>query len=469
MDSLNKILADINALVWGPPLLIVLMGTGIYLTFLLRGVQFRYLWYALKQSVNFSANKNKIGDISQFESLMTSLAGALGTGTVVGVATAVAIGGLGALFWMWVTACLGMALKYSESLLAVKYRRLDQRGEMMGGPMQYMEDGLGWKWAAMMFAFFGALAAIGTGNLLQSNAITSAVVSVWLIDPLWAAIVLALIVGLVLLGGVKSIGRVAGVLVPLMAFFYIGAGLLIIAMHITRLPEVIAMIFASAFSGQAAFGGFAGSSMLMALQMGVARGVISTEAGLGISSMAAAAAQTDSPGRQAMITMTGALISTVIVCSITGLVLGVAGVQGQTDFAGVQLNGAAMAIEAFNSSLPGGGYIVAIGLMLFAFTTVIAWGYYGEKCCEYLFGERSVIFYRLLFTLLVIPGSIMKLETAWHVADILNAFMAVPNLIALVALSSVIVSETNVFLKMAAEEDKRTNSTEDCQEPSLSS
>lgn len=453
MDNLNQFLADVNSFVWGPPLLILLMGTGLYLTLLLKGVQFRYLGYAIKQAFSTPADKDHLGDISQFQALMTSLAGALGTGTVVGVATAVAIGGLGALFWMWVTAFLGMALKYSESLLAVKYRKIDERGEMMGGPMQYMEDGLGWKWIAIIFAFFGALAAIGTGNLLQSNAITTAIVSVWHADPLWTAITLSILVGLVLIGGVKSIGQVAGVLVPFMAFFYIAAGCLIIALHIHRLPEVIYTIFTSAFSGQAAFGGFAGASFLLALQMGVARGVISTEAGLGISSMAAAAAKTDCPGRQAMITMTGALISTVIVCSITGLVLGIADVQGKTDFVGAQLNGATMAIEAFSSSIMGGAYIVALGLIFFAFTTIIAWGYYGEKCCEYIFGERSVLFYRFLFTLLVIPGAIMKLETAWHVADILNAFMALPNLIALVALSGVIAAETKLFLKFTAEEN----------------
>jgi len=457
MDSLNKVLSNINALVWGPPLLIMLMGTGLYLTILLRGVQFRYIWYSLKQAVS-KTNDSSPGDISQFQALMTSLAGALGTGTVVGVATAVAIGGLGSLFWMWVTAFLGMALKYSESLLAVKYRKVDDRGEMMGGPMQYMEDGLGWKWIAIIFAFFGALAAIGTGNLLQSNAIISAVVSIWDTDPLWTAIVLAVIVGLVLIGGVKSIGSVAGVLVPVMAFFYIGCGLTIIILHIDLVPQVLSLIFVSAFSGQAAFGGFAGSTLLMGMQMGVARGIISTEAGLGISSMAAAAAKTDCPARQAMITMTGALLSTVIVCSITGFVLGVAEVQGMTDQFGFQLNAAAMAIEAFNATITGGGYIVGIGLILFAFTTVIAWGYYGEKCCEYLLGERSVIFYRLLFTLLVIPGAIMKLETVWFLADILNAFMVVPNLIALIALSSVIVAETNLFLNIIKKDGSASES-----------
>jgi len=433
------------------------MGTGLYLTLLLKGVQFRYLGYAIKQ-VFARQQADSEGDISHFEALMTSLAGALGTGTIVGVATAIAVGGLGSIFWMWVTALLGMATKYAESLLAVKYREIDDRGEMMGGPMQYMERGLGWKKIAMLFAFFGCLAAIGTGNLLQVNAITEVIVNVWSADALWTAIILAIVIGLVLIGGVKTLGQVAGILVPFMALFYLAAGLLIIIFNIDKLPAVISTIFVSAFSGHAAMGGFAGSTMMIALQMGVTRGVISTEAGLGISSMAAAAAKTDSPGRQAMITMTGALISTVIVCSITALVLGVAEVLGKTDSVGMPLNGASMAVMAFSSSILGGGYIVALGLILFAFTTVIAWGYYGEKCCEYLFGERSIFFYRLLFTLLVIPGAIMKLETAWYFADILNGLLAIPNLIALIALSGVIKAETHVFLKTVALEESENHS-----------
>lgn len=459
MEEFDRILGEIKDWVWAPPLLILLIGTGIYLTILLKGMQFRYLGYALKQA--FLPQKHQAeGDISQFEALMTSLAGAIGTGTIVGVATAVTVGGLGSMVWMWVMAFLGMAIKYAESLLAVKYRVLDARGEMMGGPMQYIEKGLGWRWMAVLFAVFGAIAAIGTGNLVQVNAIAEAVNSVWATDPWITGIVLAVTTGLVILGGVKSIGHVAGVLVPAMAIFYLGAGLIIIAFHIDKLPEAFVLIMKSAFNGQAAVGGFLGSTIMMSIQMGVSRSIFSNEAGLGISSMAAAAARTDCPGRQAMITMTGALMSTVIVCSITGFVLAVTDVLGRTSGNGRVLSGATMAIEAFNTTLPGGNYIVALGLILFAFSTVIAWAYYGEKCFEYLFGEKSVYVYRALYTLIVIPGAALKMEMAWNLADIMNGLMVIPNLIALLALSGVIVAETKSFLQVVKQEqalaDKRT-------------
>lgn len=451
MEEYERILGEIKNWVWGPPLLILLIGTGIYLTIILKGMQFRYLGYALKQAF-FPQKYQAEGDISPFQSLMTSLAGAIGTGTIVGVATAIAIGGLGSMFWMWVMAFLGMAIKYSESLLAVKYRILDARGEMMGGPMQYIEKGLGWRWMAILFAIFGAIAAIGTGNLVQVNSIAEAINSTWTLNPWITGVILAIMTGTVILGGVKSIGHVAGVLVPVMALFYLTAGLIIILLNIDKLPEAFQLILHSAFNGQAAVGGFAGSTILMAVQMGVSRSIFSNEAGLGISSMAAAAARTDSPGRQALITMTGALISTVIVCSITGFVLAVTNVQGQSAASGKVLSGATMAIAAFNTTLPGGNYIVAVGLILFAFTTVIAWAYYGEKCFEYLFGEKSIFFYRIMYTLIVIPGAALKMEMVWNLADIMNGLMAIPNLIALLGLSGVILSETKAFIEMVKNE-----------------
>lgn len=451
MEEYGRIIGEIKNWVWSPPLLLLIIGTGVYLTFLLRGMQFRYLGYALKQA--FLPQKvQAVGDISPFESLMTSLAGAIGTGTIVGVATAITVGGLGSMFWMWIMAFLGMAIKYAESLLAIKYRNIDTRGEMIGGPMQYIEKGLGWRWMAILFAVFGAIATIGTGNLVQVNSIAEAVNSVWATDPWITGGVLAIATGLVILGGVKSIGHVAGVLVPIMALFYLTAGLIIIVMHADKLPEAFVLIVKSAFSGQAAVGGFLGSTIMMSIKMGVARSIFSNEAGLGISSIAAAAAKTDCPGRQAMITMTGALISTVIVCSITGFVLAVTNVLGQTSESGKLLSGATMAINAFNTTLPGGNYIVAIGLILFAFSTVIAWAYYGEKCFEYLFGEKSVYVYRILYTLIVIPGAALKMEMVWDLADIMNGLMVIPNLIALIALSGVISAETKSFLQVVKRE-----------------
>lgn len=455
MENFNDIIIQIKDIIWGIPLMTLLIGTGIYLTIILKGVQFRYLGYAFKQVVKRQKKGSK-GDISAFEALMTSLAGAIGTGSIVGVATAIIVGGVGSIFWMWVTAFVGMATKYAESLLAVHYRVVDDRGEMIGGPMQYIERGLGWKWLAMLFAFFGAIAAIGTGNLVQVNAITETVVNVWKTDPWSTGVTLSIITGLVVIGGVRSIGHVAGVLVPIMALFYLIGGLFILALNITALPAAFWHIIESAFTGQAAVGGFTGATVMMAIQLGVARSIFSNEAGMGISSIAAAAAITDNPGRQAMITMTGALISTVIVCSITGFVLAVTHVQGAVDAFGVPLNGAHLAIEAFSRSISGGEFIVSIGLILFAFSTVIAWAYYGEKCCEYLLGTKSIYPYRLLFTLLVIPGATIKMELAWHLADIMNGLMAIPNLIALLALSKMIVSLTNDFLVLVKKEQAET-------------
>lgn len=453
MDSL---LSQIKDWIWGAPLLLLLLGTGVYLTFLLKGVQFRYLGYAFKQVVAKQRQESK-GDISHFEALMTSLAGAIGTGTIVGVATAITVGGLGAIFWMWVTAFISMATKYAESLLAVKYRDVDARGEMAGGPMQYIAKGLGWKWMASLFAGLGMVAALSTGNLVQTNSIAEGINHVWQIDPWITGIVLAVLTAVVVIGGVKSIGHVASVLVPGMALLYIGAACYILMLNLSHIPQAFMMIIHSAWNGQAAAGGFLGSTVMMAIQMGVARSVFSNEAGLGISSIAAAAAKTDSPGRQALITMTGALISTVIVCTMTGIVLAVTNVIGTAGESGQMLNGASLAIAAFNKHIPGGEYIVTIGLILFAYTTVIAWSYYGEKCCEYLFGERSIIAFRVLYALVIIPGAALKMEIVWHLADISNGLMVIPNLIALIALSGVIVKETQTFLATVEKEKRQPN------------
>lgn len=451
MESIELLLTNFKNILWGLPLLMLLFGTGIYLTILLRGIQFRYLGFALK-AILAPQKKGSKGDISHFEALMTTLAGAIGTGTIAGVATGISIGGLGSLFWMCMAAIFGMATKYAESLLAVKYRVEDKRGEFIGGPMEYIERGLGWKWMATLFAIFGVIAAFGTGNLVQVNSIADAANNILSIDPWVTGIILAIITGLVLVGGVKAIGKVAGILVPFMALFYLGAGAIILLMNITEIPQALLIIIESAFSGQSAIGGFAGSSVMMAIQMGAARSVFTNEAGLGISSIASAAARTDQPGRQAMISMTGTLISTIIVCSMTGLVLTITGVLGKITADGTVLNGASMAIEAFGVFLPGGGYIVTIGLILFAFTTVLAWAYYGEKSFEYLVGEKYIPLYRLIYVAVIIPGSALKMDIAWNLADIANALMAIPNLIALIALSGVIAAETKLFLKEIAKE-----------------
>ncbi|MCE2982497.1 MAG: sodium:alanine symporter family protein [Parachlamydia sp.] len=451
MELLDQFLKGMRDWIWGAPLLLLLLGTGAYLTLLLKGVQFRYLGYAFRQAFS-RQSQGAQGDIGHFEALMTSLAGAIGTGTIVGVATAVTVGGLGAIFWMWVTALLSMATKYAESLLAVKYRHKDSRGEMSGGPMHYMEKGLGLKWMAGIFAVLGMIAAMSTGNLVQTNSIAKAINHVWEVDAWMTGYILCALTAVVVLGGVKWIGQVSSVLVPLMALMYIGAAIYILGVNASQIPAAFQLIFHSAWNGQAAAGGFLGSTMVMALQMGVARSVFSNEAGLGISSVAAAAARTDQPARQALITMTGALLSTIVVCTMSGLVLAVTQVIGMQSSTGELLNGASLVSAAFNKNIVGGDYIVTVGLILFAYTTVLAWCFYGEKCCEYLFGGRSILIYRILFALVVIPGAALKMDTAWYLADISNGLMVVPNLIALIALSKVIRQETEDFLLVVQKE-----------------
>lgn len=446
-DSVMQWLGLIYSWVWGAPLLILLMGIGLYLTIALKGIQFRYLGYALK-IVFGKKTKEGQGDISHFESLMTALAATIGIGNIAGVATAFTVGGLGALFWMWVTALLGMAIKYAEAILAVKYRTIDARGEMCGGPMYFIEAALGWKWLAYCFAIFGAIAAFGGGNMLQANSVAAVMSSMFHVDPWWSGITLAILTGLTLIWGIKSIGKVAGLLVPFMAIFYVGGASIILAMNYDRIPQALYDIVTSAFTGQAAFGGFLGSTMMLAMQVGISRGLMTSEAGLGTASIAAAAAKTDLPGRQALVSMTGSFIATIVLCSATGLVLAVTNVFGMTTPDGVLLNGAPMTVEAFHSSFPGGGYVVTIGLILFAFTTLLGWSYYGEKCIEYILGVKSVLFYRALFTLIIIPGAVLKLDIVWIISDICNGLMAFPNLIALCALSGVVIRETKEFLKV---------------------
>ena len=454
MDIISAWLDILYSWVWGPPLLILLIGIGVYLTFALKGLQFRYLGYALKlvfgpQTAHSRAGE---GDISHFASLMTALAATIGIGNIAGVATAVSVGGFGALFWMWVTALIGMAIKYGEAILAVKYRMTDDRGEMCGGPMYFIEHGLGWKWLAVAFALFGAIGAFGGGNMLQANSVADVLHSMFSIDPLWTGLIVAFLTGLTLLGGIKSIGRVAGFLVPFMAISYIGGALAILIAHYDRIPAAFLTIFQSAFSGQAALGGFAGAGVLLAVQVGVSRGLMTSEAGLGTASIAAAAAKTDFPGRQALVSMTGCFLATIVMCSATGLVLAVTDVFGTVSASGKILNGASLTLAAFKSVFSWGGYVVALGLILFAFTTLIGWAYYGEKCIEYLLGVRSVPYYRVLFTLIVIPGAILELDLVWKISDICNGLMAFPNLIGLCALSGAVVAETRLFLNVLAVE-----------------
>ncbi len=449
IEAVLSLLDQVYHLVWGIPLLALLIGVGIYYTVALRAIQFRYLLKGLRLAFGSdeSHEKHSKGDISHFQSLMTALAATIGIGNIAGVATAFVSGGMGAMFWMWVTALVGMAIKYAEAVLAVKYRVIDGRNEMAGGPMYFIDRGLGWKKLALSFAFFGALAALGGGNMLQANSVAAVMKTSLAIDPMWTAIVLSCVTGLSILGGIKSIGKITSLLVPLMALVYVGGCLVVLACCYDQIPRALYDIVTNAFTGQAALGGFLGSSVAMAVQVGVSRGVMTSEAGLGTASIASAAAKTSTPVHQGLVSMTGSFLATILMCSATALVLGVTNVFGTVDQEGKLLNGAAMTMYAFESVLPYGSWIVSIGLVMFAFTTLIGWAYYGERCVEYLFGEKTVFPYRILFTLIVAAGAMLELEVVWKLSDIFNGLMAFPNVIGILLLSPVVIRETKHFIK----------------------
>ena len=441
MEQLNSFFAAASGFVWGVPLLVLLVGTGIFLTVRLRGIQVTMLGHALRET--FARPKvNETGDVSHFKALMIALAATIGTGNIIGVATAISVGGPGALFWMWVTAAVGMATKYGEGVLAVKYRVVDANGEMAGGPMYYLERGLGQKWLGVLFAVFGAIASFGIGNMVQANAVAGNLQESLGINPTITGVVLTICTAGVILGGVKKIGNVSAVMVPVMAVVYVSGCLVILARFAGELPGALALVFSDAFTGTAATGGFLGATVMLAIQKGVSRGVFSNESGLGSAPIAAAAAKTNEPCEQALVSMTGTFIDTIIVCTMTGLVLIVTGAW--------QSGAAVTALtrSAFDIGLPGnsGGFIVSFGIIFFAYSTILGWAYYGEKCMEYLFGIRAILPYRLVYSLCVAVGATVKLDLVWNFADVMNGLMAVPNLIGLLGLSGVIVAETNRFL-----------------------
>ena len=442
MEQLNNFFAAASGYVWGVPLLVLLVGTGILLTVRLRGIQVTMLGHALRETFARS-RENEMGDISHFKALMIALAATIGTGNIIGVATAISVGGPGALFWMWVTAAVGMATKYGEGVLAVKYRVVDENGEMAGGPMYYLERGLGQKWLGVLFALFGAIASFGIGNMVQANAVSGNLKEALGIDPLLTGVVLAVCTAAVIIGGVKKIGNVAAVMVPVMAVVYVLGCLAILVRFAGEVPAAFALVLSDAFTGTAATGGFVGATVMLAIQKGVSRGVFSNESGLGSAPIAAAAAKTNEPCQQALVSMTGTFIDTIIVCTMTGMVLIVTGAWNS----GAEV--AALTKSAFDIGLPGnaGGFIVSFGIIFFAYSTILGWAYYGEKCMEYLAGVRAVLPYRLIYSVSVAVGATVKLDLVWNFADVMNGLMAIPNLIGLVGLSGVIVAETNRFLK----------------------
>ncbi len=442
-------LTAVRDFIWGAPLILMLLGTGIYLTVRLRGLQFTKLFPALYLAL-IKRREDAEGDISHFQALMTALAATVGTGNIAGVATAIAAGGPGALFWMWITGLFGMATKYSEALLAVKYRVKDRLGTMSGGPMYYLSRGLGSRWLGIAFAVFASFAAFGIGNMVQSNSVADAVHS-FLKIPYWTTgLVLALLTGLVIIGGIKSIANVTSVLVPFMILIYFSAALIALALKFSQLPHAFSLIFKGAFSGTAALGGFLGAGVKEAVKMGVARGLFSNESGLGSAPIAAAAAQTKNPVNQALVSMTQTFIDTIVVCTMTGLVIITSGAWTSGK------DGAPLSYLAFKkifSSVLGpsagnaiGGIVVALGLVLFAYSTILGWSYYGEKSIEFLLGENSVFPYRAVFTLFVFVGAISSLGFVWTLSDVMNGLMAFPNLVGLLGLSGVIVAETRKYL-----------------------
>ena len=443
MDAINTILNEIDSLLWGPPLIVLLLGTGIYLTLRLNLMQVFRLPLAL--SLIFRAKNHGEGDVSSFKALCVALAATVGTGNIVGVATAVKLGGPGAVFWMWVAAFFGMATKYAEGLLAVKYRTTDEKGEIAGGPMFYIRHGMGEKWAPMAAFFAGAcilVAFFGIGTFPQVNAIVDSMHIAFGVPREVSDGIVTLLVAAITIGGLQSISRVASKIVPFMAVVYVVVSLGLIVMNLSAVPDAIALIIKSAFSGEAAVGGFAGSTLMMAMQKGIARGIFSNESGLGSAPIAAAAAKTKWPAEQGLLSMTGTFIDTIIICSMTGLALVLTGVwQGNSA-------GAMMTTDAFATTYGQPGVaILTVSLVLFAFTTILGWNYYGERASIYLFGTKGIMPYRLLFIVLVASGAFLKLDAIWTLADIVNGLMAIPNLIALCALSGVIVSETKRYFE----------------------
>ncbi|MCX6355446.1 MAG: sodium:alanine symporter family protein [Candidatus Aureabacteria bacterium] len=442
MPEIGNLLSTLSNIVWGPPLLVLLFGTHLFLTFRLRFMQ-RYMWRAIKLSL--SRTKEGEGDISHFGALTTALAATIGTGNIVGVATAIASGGPGAVLWMWLTGVFGIPTKYAEAVLSVKYRGTNQEGFMAGGPMYVLERGMHCRWLGIVFAALTAIAAFGIGNMVQANSIATMVHETFSIPTWITGIALTAFTALVMLRGIKSIARVCEILVPFMAVFYIGGCLTLLCLKLSTVPQSLLLIFRSAFTGQAALGGFLGAGVREAIRYGIARGLFSNESGMGSAPIVAAAAQTRNPVRQGLVSSTGTFWDTVVVCALTGLVLVNSGEWTKG------LQGAALTRAAFAGIPVVGPVVLTVGLFTFVASTIFGWCYYGEKAVEYLLGTKATEPYRKLWVATVMLGSVVSLPSVWSFADITNALMAIPNLISLLVLSGVVVAETRVHLWNATE------------------
>lgn len=447
MDTLLSINETINGLVWGPPMLLLLVGTGIYLTIRTKFFSITKLAYILKNTLMKMFDKSEVGDgeVTPFQAVATALAATVGTGNIAGVATAITLGGPGAIFWMWIAAVFGMTTKFAEVVLSIEFREKTPDGRFVGGPMYYIENGMKNKKAgkviATIFAVFGMLAAFGIGNMIQSNSIADSLDVTFGFPKLYVGIVIAVLATLVIVGGIKRIASVTEKFVPIMAAFYILGGLVIIFINIKQVPAAFGLIFGDAFTGTAAVGGFVGATISQAVRFGVARGVFTNEAGLGSAPIAHAAATTDHPVRQGLWGVFEVFIDTIIICTITALTIITSGAWKGGE------SGAALTTEAFSMGLPGewGGIIVSIGILLFAFSTILSWEYYGERCAEYLFGPKVNKIYKVLWIPFIVIGSIGGLEALWDLADTLNGLMAIPNLIGIIALSGIVIRLTKEF------------------------
>lgn len=440
MDTLNNIITGISSFLWGWPMIIMLLGTHIFLTIRLRFPQ-RWIFKAVKLSVK--KDKDSVGDVSQFGALATALAATIGTGNIIGVATAVALGGPGAVLWCWLTGVFGIATKYGEGLLAIKYRKKTPGGKILGGPMYALERGLGLKWLAVLFAIFTAIASFGIGNTVQANAIATIAHESYSISPYISGLVICLLTAAVILGGVKSIARVCGMLVPFMALFYVVGCIYILCINHSALLPALSLICESAFSPQAAGGGFVGTTVIMAARYGIARGLFSNESGLGSAPIVAAAAQTRNPVRQALVSSSGTFWDTVVICALTGLVI----VSSIITYPDIDYKDGAQLTHAAFSKIPYiGSPLLSFGLLTFAFSTILGWSYYGERAVEYLKGKKWTYAYRLIYIIAVFFGSIANLSIVWNLADCMNALMAIPNLLSLLLLNGIIVHETRKYL-----------------------
>ena len=440
METLNAFFASLSSMLWGWPMIILLLGTHVFLTVRLRFPQLKILT-AIRLSVK--RDKEASGDVSQFGALATALAANIGTGNIVGVATAVALGGPGAVFWCWLTGVFGIATKYAEGLLAIKYRQPTADGRMLGGPMYALEKGLGWRWLAVLFAMFTACASFGIGNTVQVNAIATIAENTYGLSPVWVGLAISVLSGAVILGGVKSIARVCGMLVPFMALFYVVGCVYILFVNGHYLWPAVKLIVSSAFVPQAAGGGFVGSSVMLAARYGIARGLFSNESGLGSAPIVAAAARTRNPVRQALVSSTGTFWDTVVICAMTGLVI-VSSILAYPDIS--YTDGAALTKLAFGKIPYVGAPLLSFGLLTFAFSTILGWSYYGERAVEYLKGKRWMKAYRVLYIVAVFVGSVASLDVVWNISDCMNALMAIPNLLSLLFLNGILVHETRKYL-----------------------